>query len=483
MTRANRYADDIRRIVGNEEDQKGLGTAPDKPSIGATRGIAYTTYKGGIGSASSTPGAQTPAEDIQEIDPRTGELRGQQELDENDDGNTNTDPDTGTPLGDKVREPEDGRRTAENEIDGGAGSTTAGTTGPLVYDGALSYSNADTLDALYGMTDCASGESLEIRFDGVNTPVAATTGDSGTELLPEWLETDSDGEYVPPEIFAFQLGYYWKVTGSGNPTPEQGSTPYESAQNAKTYLDANVPGGRVGPFSIIDLEASPGDPTTQYTITYQDDGVPGPSGQFTLTTSRVGCAATPPDDSTANGDTDGATYAIGSTSITMASGGTGSLEPGDQILFNGDPNYYTVLVGGDLTTGATITLESPGLLTELSGTTKTNRESTTCLATNPVADAINQATSIMMRYVNGTYYTSAYSPNVPTKLAHQPKSKVDFCFGSGRFGSTEPTKDGGFMLYETSTGGGAPSGVVRVYNSSRQLVGFADSTTYNSFKP
>ncbi len=66
---------------------------------------------------------------------------------------------------------------------------------------------------------------------------------------------------------------------------------------------------------------------------------------------------------TAAGATTNATgYAIGSTTITLASAGTGTLLAGDVISFAGDTNQY-VLVSGDTSTadGGTIVLAAPGL--------------------------------------------------------------------------------------------------------------------------
>ena len=62
------------------------------------------------------------------------------------------------------------------------------------------------------------------------------------------------------------------------------------------------------------------------------------------------------------GTTDATGYAIGSTVITLASAGTGTLITGDIITFAGDANEY-VLASGDTDTsnGGTITLAAPGL--------------------------------------------------------------------------------------------------------------------------
>lgn len=60
--------------------------------------------------------------------------------------------------------------------------------------------------------------------------------------------------------------------------------------------------------------------------------------------------------------TNNAGYAIGSTLITLASAGTGTIKAGDVITFAGDTNMYVVASGDtDVSGGGTITLALPGL--------------------------------------------------------------------------------------------------------------------------
>lgn len=60
--------------------------------------------------------------------------------------------------------------------------------------------------------------------------------------------------------------------------------------------------------------------------------------------------------------TNNAGYAIGATTITLASAGTGNILAGDVITFTGDTNMYTVATGdSDVSGGGTITLNAPGL--------------------------------------------------------------------------------------------------------------------------
>lgn len=64
----------------------------------------------------------------------------------------------------------------------------------------------------------------------------------------------------------------------------------------------------------------------------------------------------------ASATTNNAGYAIGATTITLASAGTGTILAGDVIRFTGDANQYVVLTGdADVSGGGTIVLAAPGL--------------------------------------------------------------------------------------------------------------------------
>jgi hypothetical protein len=69
--------------------------------------------------------------------------------------------------------------------------------------------------------------------------------------------------------------------------------------------------------------------------------------------------------------TDNAGYAVGATTITLASAGTGTLVAGDVITFAGDSNKYLVTSGdADVSNGGTITIAAPGLRVAMSAATK-----------------------------------------------------------------------------------------------------------------
>lgn len=64
----------------------------------------------------------------------------------------------------------------------------------------------------------------------------------------------------------------------------------------------------------------------------------------------------------ASATTDNAGYAVGATTITLASAGTGEIKAGDVISIAGDPNKYMVVTGdANVAGGGTFVIAAPGL--------------------------------------------------------------------------------------------------------------------------
>ena len=84
-----------------------------------------------------------------------------------------------------------------------------------------------------------------------------------------------------------------------------------------------------------------------------------------------GQVQTPTKGTAASATTDNAGYAVGATTITLASAGTGTILAGDIITFAGDTNKYIVATGdSDVSNGGTIVLQQPGLRVAMSAATK-----------------------------------------------------------------------------------------------------------------
>jgi hypothetical protein len=73
----------------------------------------------------------------------------------------------------------------------------------------------------------------------------------------------------------------------------------------------------------------------------------------------------------ASATTDATGYAVGTTTLTLASAGTGTILAGDVITFAGDTNKYVVVTGdSDVSNGGTIVIAEPGLRVAMSAATK-----------------------------------------------------------------------------------------------------------------
>jgi len=73
----------------------------------------------------------------------------------------------------------------------------------------------------------------------------------------------------------------------------------------------------------------------------------------------------------ASATTDNTGYAVGATSLTLASAGTGTIIAGDIVTFAGDTEKYLVVSdSADVSAGGTLVIAQPGLRTAMSAATK-----------------------------------------------------------------------------------------------------------------
>jgi hypothetical protein len=71
----------------------------------------------------------------------------------------------------------------------------------------------------------------------------------------------------------------------------------------------------------------------------------------------------------ASATTDAAGYAVGATTIILAAAGTGTLTAGSIITFAGDTRQYVVTTAIGAVSGATLLIQSPGLMTAIPAST------------------------------------------------------------------------------------------------------------------
>jgi hypothetical protein len=95
---------------------------------------------------------------------------------------------------------------------------------------------------------------------------------------------------------------------------------------------------------------------------------------------------------------------------------------------------------------------------------------------------------VLLKQPDGTLVPSIFEPDedIPTRFRDPNRSQVNLCLESDldRRMQLAPAKQGGFMIYETGSGG-APvdNALIRLYGSDGKLKGYGDTTAINSWSP
>lgn len=98
-----------------------------------------------------------------------------------------------------------------------------------------------------------------------------------------------------------------------------------------------------------------------------------------------------------------------------------------------------------------------------------------CDATAPTVSEWPADDTISFKTVNGQFVTSEYDSDRTAPYIN-PTSKLDVCFGSSQYATIELLGGGDYAVYETSTSGGSPSGVVRIYRKDGTMKTATDAT-------
>ncbi len=181
---ANKYAEDIRQIVGVDGTKSAIDAPKPKKPISGKRGIAWFNSDGTIGSGSGSSGGSGSAT----IQP-----------DDADDGTGNSTGSTGGGGGGST---------------GSSGVTQDDTTTPATTDATGLFNNivvgAAAPSEITGMFDCTTSQEYTVRTDGQFT---APDG---------WDDAES-----PPIDDDYETEFYWNVLNNGSPEyiPWRSSTP------------------------------------------------------------------------------------------------------------------------------------------------------------------------------------------------------------------------------------------------------------------
>ena len=197
-----------------------------------------------------------------------------------------------------------GARFDTNNPQNGIYNTTAGiyTANEIMVDdvgpqptSSDSFSTLGIVEIKGGMLkqlnalDCASGKEIQIRTDGFFIPPDEVVDSEGFVLSADWQEAST-----PPPLEGYVDGKYWETAGSGNPNPEQASTPFGSITAAISYMNANPIGADIaGTYALVKMDQQS---STLYNPEITVDTTPSGSRTFSLVTQQVDCTATPPDE-------------------------------------------------------------------------------------------------------------------------------------------------------------------------------------------
>ncbi len=232
MANERRTQEDLRKIVGVDGLESGLLAPEEKKSISGVRGIVYFDSSGNTQSTSGKPGLTT-----------------QPGGDESEGGTDGNQSGGGVPGG------SNGGNTADDsEIEPPYPVDETAVEG----DGVFSVDDlrlGDSVNALSGLTDCATGEPVDVRFDG-NFTAPDGWDDANTPPI--------DDDYIP--------GSYWGLPTT-NPAQYRAASPtgVASALSA-TFADRTyfVTGFLDGDFWLgAHFDSSPSVDKVQIIITYE----------------------------------------------------------------------------------------------------------------------------------------------------------------------------------------------------------------------
>lgn len=214
---ADRYAEDIRRIVKIDETASDIGSAKVKTAIGGKRGIGYMTAdgQGTAGVSGNAGGSSTPT--TLQPDSTTSNAENSGNV-ENQNGPSNGDSQGGSMV--DANNPQSsvysgGNYDITNIIDmTGERPTIPSSIG--TGSGKLFNSSGGTVNNIEGVIDCESGKGLDLRLDGLVKPPEGWQPDGSPppgyvdDGIPE--VTSASGEGL--DVWGFSAGTRWGIVPS-----------------------------------------------------------------------------------------------------------------------------------------------------------------------------------------------------------------------------------------------------------------------------
>lgn len=237
-----KYAENIRRIVGEVRPDGAAGPLDDIGGIPASKSTATQTISGGL-AGGNTINESSDNNTTKNVDENSGITKPSRTLSSLESAQAAD----GQDHQSLTREPDAGSFSARELLDNEGNTPNFTLPGPVDDLGLKDKSGV--LATVTG-TDPYSGKDLKVHIDGLYRPQAASTWSDGTPRVAAWEDPET-----PPTKDGFVPGTYW-VTSST--TPQELAWPYDMdgigagivSQNLGASGQTGGPGTVYGPNSF-----------------------------------------------------------------------------------------------------------------------------------------------------------------------------------------------------------------------------------------
>jgi hypothetical protein len=191
----NKFAENVKRIVGIDRPQEADPNDVVVGGIGSTRGIGTQSFGGK--TVSSTGGADTEETGTGSgggINTNATEEEAKEEATEPNENDQDS----------LTKTPEAGVYDADKLIDGEEGPTEkSGVPDAFSNYFSIPGGNLSGINAI----DCSTGDTLNIRVDGLYVPIDQVDNSEGNPISPAWPDPTT-----PPDVLGYEDGFYWSIT-------------------------------------------------------------------------------------------------------------------------------------------------------------------------------------------------------------------------------------------------------------------------------
>lgn len=241
-----------------------------------------------------------------------------------------------------------------------AGDITPAVTAPNDGDATIGNTTLSITKSRYAPVRWNGEEQKSLNLNGITAQVTRDRFSQAMRVLVNEVEADLAALHVNAS----------RAYGTFNTVPFGTAADLSDAAQARKILEDNGAGASdlqmvLGSSAIANIR---GKQSVLFKLNEAGTdallrrGIIGDIQGFALRNSAQVKTAVTAGTHNSAGTTNTAGYAVGATTITLASAGTGTIIAGDIITFTGDTNKYLVVTGdADVSNGGSIVLAEPGL--------------------------------------------------------------------------------------------------------------------------